>query len=399
MREQLGKNAYFRTRNMTWDNVALEYSKLFSKYSSDIAEVSKNKKIPRIKLKHLFDLTDEFGIIQFAQLSLPDISSGYTVDDNARALIACCSYIDQLGKAIRVLSPDKRKTEALKRIEIYLHFIEFVSDQNGLFYNYVKPDKTIDHELNQKENLEDANGRTLWGLAIAATTESLPDHMKQKAFSLLKKKMNQSLNMESPRATAFLVKGLCQLLKNQKETNREDSKTQVIRYCDRLVSLYRGTSSKEWEWFEPYLTYSNAVVPEALLLGHRETDNSDFLETGLKTLDFLIGQTFLKDIYMPIGQDGWHHKMGERRYFDQQPEDASAMTCALSTAYSVTGKEIYRKLMYESFNWFLGDNSLKQVVYDRDSGGCYDGLGEGQINLNQGAESTTSYLLARLALQ
>jgi hypothetical protein len=38
-------------------------------------------------------------------------------------------------------------------------------------------------------------------------------------------------------------------------------------------------------------------------------------------------------------------------------------------------------------------------VYDRSTGGCYDGLGESQINLNQGAESTTSYLLARLALQ
>ena len=173
----------------------------------------------------------------------------------------------------------------------------------------------------------------------------------------------------------------------------------MIRYCDRLVSLYRGASSKDWEWFEPYLTYSNAVVPEALFLGHQQTGNSDFLEIGVKTLDFLIAQTFLKGIYMPIGQDGWHQKSGERRYFDQQPEDVSAMASALSAAYSITGKQHYRKLMFEAFNWFLGDNSLEQVVYDRATGGCYDGLGESQINLNQGAESTTSYLLARLALQ
>ena len=54
--------------------------------------------------------------------------------------------------------------------------------------------------------------------------------------------------------------------------------------------------------------------------------------------------------------------------------------------------------MHEAFNWFLGDNSLRQVVYDRTTGGCYDGIGDGNINLNQGSESTTSYLLARLAL-
>jgi len=398
-REQLGKNAYFRTRNMTWDNVALEYSKLFSKYSSDIAEVSKNKKIPRINLNHLFRLTDDFGIIQFSQLSLPDISSGYTVDDNARALIAACYYYDGLSKVSKPSSPDKRKSELLKRIEIYLHFIGFVLGEDGLFYNYVKPDRTIDLELNQKENLEDANGRTLWALAATAATNSLPESIKQKALSILKKRMEYSQALESPRATAFYIKGLCLLLKNTKEICREDFQQQVIRYCDRLVSLYRGVSSKEWEWFETYLTYSNAVVPEALLLGHQQTGNNDFLEIGIKALDFLIGQTFLKGIYAPIGQDGWHHKTGERRYFDQQPEDASAMACALRTAYSITGKQTYRKLMYEAFNWFLGDNSLKQVVYDRATGGCYDGLGEGQINLNQGAESTTSYLLARLAIQ
>ena len=394
---------------MTWDNVALEYSKLFSKYSSEIAEVSKHKKIPRVNLNHLFRLTDDFGIIQFAQLSLPDLSSGYTVDDNARALIAACSYYEGLGKVFKSFSPDIRKGELLKRIEIYLHFIGFVLGKDGLFYNYVKPDRSIDLEFNQKENLEDANGRTFWALAAAAATDSLPENIKQKALSLLKKRMEYSQMVESPRATAFYIKGLCLLLKTRDEKKRTsyflESNTKsslspfLVRHSDRLVSLYRGVATEEWQWFEPYLTYSNAVFPEALLLGHEQTGNSEYLETGMKTLDFLIGQTFLKGIYAPIGQDGWHHKMGERRYFDQQPEDASAMACALRTAYTITGKETYRKLMHEAFNWFLGDNSLKQVVYDRVTGGCYDGLGEGQINLNQGAESTTSYLLARLAIQ
>jgi len=398
-REQFGKNAYFRTRNMTWENVALEYSKLFSKYSSELAEVSKYKKIPRLNLNHLFRLTDDFGIIQFSRLSLPDIASGYTVDDNARALIvACLCYSDLIGRPFVTAALDKKKRDLLKRVGIYLRFIEYVLGENGLFENYVRSDRTVDVELNRNENLEDANGRTLWALAVAATADHLPEGLRNKALAIFSKRIENHELFESPRAATFYVKSLCLLLKAKKQAGGNDLNGSLIRHCDRLVSLYRGVSSEEWPWFENYLTYSNAVFPEALLLGHQQTGNSEYLEIGTKTLDFLIRQTFVGGIYAPIGQDGWHHKMGERRYFDQQPEDAAAMACSLATAYSITGKTAYRKLMHEAFNWFLGDNSLEQVVYDRATGGCYDGVGEGHINLNQGAESTTSYLLARLAI-
>ena len=54
--------------------------------------------------------------------------------------------------------------------------------------------------------------------------------------------------------------------------------------------------------------------------------------------------------------------------------------------------------MIQSFNWFLGNNLLGQVVYDQETGGCYDGVQQNKINLNQGAESTISYLIARLTI-
>ncbi|MBN1912961.1 MAG: glycosyltransferase, partial [Candidatus Omnitrophica bacterium] len=399
LREQLGKNAYFRTRNMTWDNVALEYSKLFSKYSAEIAGVSEHKKIPRVNLNHMFRLTDDFGIIQFAKLSLPDISSGYTLDDNARALIVACLCYEHSGKTLKVPYPDKYKQDLLKRIEVYLRFIEYVLDENGMFHNYVKSDRKIDFELSEKENLDDANGRAFWALAVSAMTGSLPQGIKDKAFSLLKKIMEKYNMFESPRSAAFYVKGFSLLIEKMKGVEGQDLAQMLISHCDRLMSLYRGVSSPDWQWFEIYLTYSNAVLPEALILGHKHTGNSEFLDISVKTLDFLIGHTFVNGTYTPIGQDGWHHKTGTRRFFDQQPEDVAAMTSALATAYSITKNAVYKKLMHEAFNWFLGDNSLKQVVYDRATGGCYDGLGERHINLNQGAESTTSYLLARLVLK
>jgi hypothetical protein len=52
-----------------------------------------------------------------------------------------------------------------------------------------------------------------------------------------------------------------------------------------------------------------------------------------------------------------------------------------------------------AFEWFLGRNHLAQVMYNRVSGGCYDGLEEHSVNLNQGAESTVCYLLARTTME
>jgi len=42
---------------------------------------------------------------------------------------------------------------------------------------------------------------------------------------------------------------------------------------------------------------------------------------------------------------------------------------------------------------------LHQIIYNPCTGGCYDGLEETQVNMNQGAESTVSYLMARLAVE
>jgi hypothetical protein len=56
-------------------------------------------------------------------------------------------------------------------------------------------------------------------------------------------------------------------------------------------------------------------------------------------------------------------------------------------------------MIIDSFDWFLGNNHLNQIIYNPATGGCYDGLEEHNINLNQGAESTLSYLMAKLALE
>jgi hypothetical protein len=71
----------------------------------------------------------------------------------------------------------------------------------------------------------------------------------------------------------------------------------------------------------------------------------------------------------------------------------------LSKFYDVFAIDDYFIKMETAFNWFLGNNRLNQVVYNPCTGGCYDGLEETHVNLNQGAESTISYLMARLTIE
>ncbi|MDP2860902.1 MAG: glycosyltransferase, partial [bacterium] len=124
-----------------------------------------------------------------------------------------------------------------------------------------------------------------------------------------------------------------------------------------------------------------------------------YFKVSEKTLHFLIKHVFKDKMCLPVGQSGWFLKGGTRQYFDQQPEDATATVEALNVMFQVTNEKHYKKLANLAFNWFLGDNVLGQIVCDRATGGCHDGIGEKFINLNQGAESTISYLLARLSFE
>jgi hypothetical protein len=172
----------------------------------------------------------------------------------------------------------------------------------------------------------------------------------------------------------------------------------IQQHCDHLASLYEAQCGKDWEWFEPCISYSNGTICEALLSGGRLLHNQRWLDIGRKTLDFLISVTFREERYVAIGQRGWCQQSGERSLYDQQPEDATAMVSALSVMAEIDPDGPYAALKRTAFEWFLGRNTLGQFVYNVATGGCYDGLGEHTVNMNQGAESTVAYLLARLRI-
>lgn len=380
MRKNMGKNTYFYTRHMTWQNVALSYFNLYNNFAKIVPK--KKDKLPPIETKYIKNLSDKFGIIQFANHTKPDIHSGYCLDDNARALIG---FTELYSK--------KKKQSTLDSIKTYLDFIKFVQKKNGRFHNFVSYQKTF---IDQSES-EDSFGRAVWSLGFLLSRDYIPENFKKQANAMLKKALKWVDELESLRAISFAIIGLSHIA--EKEAN-EKIIAHINNLTNKLIKHYRDHTGDDWRWFEDCLTYSNYKLTEALFRAYIVTRNKTYLDVATKTLDFLSEVTFEKPEYFsPIGQDGWYFRGGKRAYFDQQPEDAASAVEALVTAYSITKNKKYQTHAKLAFEWFLGKNHLNQMVYDEATGGCYDGLGRFSLNFNQGAESTLSYFLARLAIK
>ncbi len=391
-----GMYAYQETRHMTWQNVAIQYINTFAKHAGAIQKTKHNKRLPEIKIDHIEHMTDDFGMFQFADLTEPNLSSGYTLDDNARALIAVALFYERFKKTLDEPNKYALKKRLQKLMNKYLNVISYVSKDDGYFENYINHDKSLNHDANQRDSLEDANGRALHALALTAANREAPKEIKEKALKLLKNSLSHHVSFQSPRAIGFYIKALCYLIKYSKPNEDIDLLSSLHEQTKVLMDHYEEYSSHDWDWFEHYLTYANAVLPEALIFAYQTTKEQKYLDIATKTLQFLIDVHFIDGIYVPIGQEGWFHKEGERSHFDQQPEDTSSMIQVLRQMYDITKNAGYYELMHKAFGWFLGDNAVKQMVYDDVTGGCCDGINRKGVNLNQGAESTVSYLIARL---
>jgi glycosyltransferase involved in cell wall biosynthesis len=376
--KDMAAQAYKDTRLWIWPNVAQSYLKLFKKFAK--LETEENK-LPEIKFDHIIKMTDNFGIIQHANYNKPDKKFGYSLDDASRALIACAMYYKN------------NPSEQLKKMmDTYIKFIKFVRQEDGSFSNIVS-----DKKIKGKSFEEDAQGRAIWALGYVSAQDFLPKDIKKEAYKLFQLSVPLLNKIKAPRAIAFTIMGLYFYLKSFPK------KIKLVRifkrFANHLAKLYEHNASYEWHWFEDFLTYSNSKLPEALFYAYDLLKDKNFLRIAKSSLNFLESITLDRKFYMPIGQKGWYFKNKQRSYFDQQPEDTSSMVQTEVLAYKITKNKKHLKEALKIFHWFLGRNHLGLMVYDETTGGCNDGLGKYELNLNQGAESSICYLMARLSFE
>ena len=383
LRRSISTNALQKIVSTSWENSAIAHAMLVERTINPANSIRYN--LPAIKLDHMKLMTNETGIIQFSKINQPDITTGYTLDDNARALIATCMYYK--------LSKDEK---CLYYIHKYLSFIKFCQQPGGDFLNYV--DENLQFTSQNKEcNLEDSNGRAIWALGyLISLVDVLPTKIILDADRIIEKSFRIIGNIHSTRAMSFTLKGLYYY----HATIKSPENIQLIRmFANRLVSMYKHESGENWLWYESYLTYANSIIPEALLCAWLLTGDTNYRNIATTSFNYLLSRTFNENGIEVISNRKWLQKGEVPEQYGEQPIDVAYTLMTLSKFYDALGDESYRVKMETAFNWFLGQNRLKQIVYNPCTGGCYDGLEETNVNLNQGAESTVSYLMARLTIE
>jgi hypothetical protein len=294
------------------------------------------------------------------------------------------------------LTSDK---EDLKYISIYFNFIKACFQPEGYFLNYMNEQHRFT-EQNNSTNLADANGRAIWALGyLVSMHRTMPEKLISDAESLMQRALLNIHKIYSTRAMAFVIKGL--YYSNTKNQSDQNNSTMEL-FANRLLQMYRHEADEKWLWYESYLTYANSILPEAMLCAWLVTGNLAYKDVARSSFDFLLSKTFSGNRIKIISNKGWLQKGMEPNHEiigGEQPIDVAYTILALSRFYDIFRDKDYLEKMENSFNWFLGNNHLHQVVYNPATGGCYDGLEEYTVNLNQGAESTVSYLMARLTIE
>ncbi|HOJ52560.1 MAG TPA: glycosyltransferase family 4 protein [Syntrophales bacterium] len=391
-RHAMRKRAYTFTREMVWKEVARRYLETFEEvirgresrprpiFRAKTMDVSP-REVPRANLDHIRRLTDNVGILQHAKYIVPDRYHGYCTDDNARALIAVLM-------AQNMVTDDRDLTDLACTYLSFLHHA--YNEETGRFRNFMGYDRRWLEDVGS----EDSHGRALWGLGEAVAMAH-SEGVRAAAQELFEKALKVVLDFRSPRSLAYAIAGMNAYLR------RFGGNSEVRRIREqlavRLYEQYRSHATEDWPWLEDIVAYANSRLAQALIMGGQALQHRDMIEVGLKSLSWLLEiQTDPRGHFVPIGNNGWYRKGGEKARFDQQPIEAVEMIEACHTAYEVTADDRWLAHAQRCMEWFLGRNDLNVPLYDHQTGGCCDGLNASGPNLNQGAESTLSCLLAFL---
>lgn len=320
--------------------------------------------VPQPGLGSLRTRFSAVGIIEHSIGSEPDIHSGHCTDDAGRtlgvaALLDGDEYADEIAiRCLHQLSVS-RSTEALLHLRL-----------------------GADGKPTDDPPSDDATARAIWGLALAATRIR---SQGIRAFARHELERLSGFRSPFPRAAAHAVLGAAELLAVDRT-----SLIGLRLLVDNLAAVPRPVLDSEWPWPEERLSYSNALLCEALIAAGAVLDQRQLIVDGLDLLAWLVEVESAEGhfSFTPTGGRG----PGESGGFDQQPIEAWSMATACARAWSIDRDPAWNDAIVRSAAWFAGENDSRTRMWNPETGGSFDGLQSGGANSNEGAESTIALI-------
>src|SRR5438445_2123990 len=281
-------------------------------------------------------MSDDTGLLEHSRGAVPRRSCGYCVDDVARGLVV-------------VSREEHPAPEVAKLAERYLAFVAHALASDGRCHNRLGYDRRWEDDPGSC----DSWGRALWGLGTAAAAHR-DAWVRRDALECFD--VAARCRSISPRAMAFATLGAAEVLRAY--PSHAGARALIL---DGAGTIGRRAARQAWPWPEPYLSYANAVLPEALLAAGVATADDTLLATGLDLLGWLL-DTETRDDHLsltPVG--GW--APGEARPgFDQQPIEAAAIADACARAFSITQDPRWSAGLDRAVGWFFGNNHSREPM-------------------------------------
>ncbi len=313
---------------------------------------------------HLARLTTARGLYEHAMGIEPRVEHGMCVDDVARGLVVTCREAEPTPEVV-----------AMSRT--YLTFLLRAQDEDGLMHNRSDDaGRWLD-----EPSTDDHWGRALWAFGTAATRSTDAQIAAGGRVGAERALLARSPH---PRAMAYAALGAVQLLPATPFAARR------LLHDARLLLQPTG-AGKRWAWPYDRLTYANAVLPEAMIEIGCALHDEQLRHDGLMLLGWLEDQQTVGD-HLSVVPAGGRGPRDRRPAFDQQPIEVAALAEAARSAFDATHDDRWTVLLARCEAWFEGANDGRLPMRDTASGGAFDGLEDGSVNQNQGAESTLAWL-------
>lgn len=325
------------------------------------------------RFDHIAALTDRYGTFEHADHATRRREHGYCTDDVARLLV--------------VTSREPSPTSLVRQLARgALRFVVEAQQPSGTCRNRRASDGTWQDDA----GVDDCWGRSLWGLGTAVEHAGWwLDGDPLPAFD-----RGAQQRSAWPRSMAFAALGAAAVA--NAHPGHRPALDLLADAADLLEPAAGDTAtSTGWAWPEPRLSYANAALPDALVAAGTALDRPALVVTGLELLAWLLERETYEDhlSVTPVGGAGPDDPPGPR--FDQQAIEVATMAEACARAAAVTGDAVWVDAVRRAAGWFDGDNDSDAVMWNRATGGGYDGLQSDGPNLNQGAESTLALISTR----
>jgi glycosyltransferase involved in cell wall biosynthesis len=396
-RHAMRKRAYTYSREMVWREVGRQYLEAFAGARDERKSTPRRMSpmrqggagligaVPDLKFDHMKRMTDSTGIIHHAKYTVSDRSYGYTVDDNARALVAAVY-------AHRLMGPDAAGLGEMAAT--YLSFLDhaFVPTKRR-FYS----EMSYDRRWGEEYSSEETHGRALWGLGCGAGF-GRDEGLVAVAARLFDGALPAASSFTCVRGIALAIAGIQEYLRRfSGDIGVRRAREEL---ANRLYEAFQDHADDEWYWPEGQIGHVNARLPQALLFAGQWMQRPEMIECGLRALGFLLAVQKSDDgSFQPVGSNGGFPRGGEKARFDQRPIEAATTLDACVQAWHVTRDQKWLDEARMCYEWFLGRNDLGTSLYDHASGGCRDGLHADRVNQNEGAEATLAWLLSAMSME